>query len=54
MMRGKSTREDLDKIKATLNERFHWIWHEDLDQQAESAIAKLHESLKGPKPSAAK
>ena len=53
MMRGKNTGEDLDKIKATLNERFHWIWHEDLDQQVESAIAKLHEGLKVPKHSTA-
>ena len=53
MMRGKNTGEDLDKIKATLNDRFNWIWHEDLDQQVESAIAKLHERLKGPKHSAA-
>ena len=54
MMRGKSTGEDLDKIKSNLNERFNWIWHEDLDQQVESAIAKLHENLEGFKPSAAK
>lgn len=53
MMRGESTGEDLDKIKATLEERFHWIWHEDLDQQVGSAIAKLHEKLKEPKHSAA-
>ena len=48
MMRGESTGEDMDKIKATLDERFHWIWHEDLDQQVGSAIAKLHERLRGP------
>lgn len=27
MVRGKNIGEDLDKMKATLNERFHWIWH---------------------------
>nr|WHF58403.1 FAD-dependent oxidoreductase [Cladonia metacorallifera] len=54
MMRGESTGEDLDKIKANLNERFNWIWHEDLDQQVESAIAKLHENLEGLKPCAGK
>lgn len=46
MMRGEKTGEDLGKIKATLEERFHWIWYEDLDQQVESAKAKLHEIMR--------
>ena len=45
MMRGKSTGEDLGKIKETLDERFHWIWQEDLDQQVISAKTKLYERL---------
>ena len=47
MMRGKSTGKDFAKIKATLDERFHWIWHEDLDQQVETARAILHNRLEG-------
>lgn len=45
MMRGESTGEDFGKIKAALDERFHWIWHEDLDQQVETAKATLHDKL---------
>lgn len=45
MMRGESTGEDFGKIKAALDERFHWIWHEDLDQQVETAKAILHDKL---------
>ena len=47
MMRGEHTGNDLDKIKASLDERFHWIWHEDLDQQVESAKAKLYAFMEG-------
>ena len=47
MMRGESTGEDFGKIKAALDERFHWIWHEDLDQQVETAKATLHDKLQG-------
>lgn len=47
MMRGESTGEDFGKIKATLDERFYWIWHEDLDQQVETAKATLHQRLQG-------
>ncbi|KAL8940201.1 MAG: hypothetical protein Q9211_002388 [Gyalolechia sp. 1 TL-2023] len=43
MMRGESTGDDLGKIKANLDQRFHWIWHEDLDQQVQEARTKLHE-----------
>ena len=46
MMRGESTGEDVETIKATLEERFHWIWYEDLDQQVERAKAKLHEVMR--------
>ena len=53
MMRGESTGRDLNKIKATLEERFHWIWHEDLDQQVASAITMLHEKLNELKPNEA-
>ncbi|KAL9137981.1 MAG: hypothetical protein Q9175_000798 [Cornicularia normoerica] len=49
MMRGESTGEDFEKIKATLDERFHWIWHEDLDQQVETAKATMRERLQGSK-----
>ena len=45
MMRGESTGEDFGKIKAALDERFHWIWHEDLDQQVQKAKAILHDRL---------
>ena len=45
MMRGESTGKDFDKIKATLDERFHWIWYEDLDEQVEMAKKALHERL---------
>ena len=45
MMRGESTGKDFNKIKATLEERFHWIWYEDLDQQVETAKVKLYENL---------
>ena len=45
MMRGESTGKDFGKIKATLEERFNWIWHEDLDQQVETAKAILHDRL---------
>ncbi|KAL9596554.1 MAG: hypothetical protein Q9219_005732 [cf. Caloplaca sp. 3 TL-2023] len=41
MMQGESTGNDLGKIKATLDERFHWIWHEDLDGQLQQAESKL-------------
>ncbi|KAL8840311.1 MAG: hypothetical protein Q9170_001395 [Blastenia crenularia] len=44
MMRGESTGDDLCKIKATLDQRFHWIWHEDLDQQVQQARTKLREA----------
>ncbi|KAL8995578.1 MAG: hypothetical protein Q9169_004720 [Polycauliona sp. 2 TL-2023] len=43
MRRGEGTGEDLGKIKATLDERFHWIWHEDLDRQVQLAKTKLLE-----------
>ncbi|KAI4121901.1 MAG: hypothetical protein LQ338_006101 [Usnochroma carphineum] len=46
MMRGESTGADLGKIKATLDQRFHWIWHEDLDQQVQTARAKLRQVSK--------
>lgn len=46
MMRGEKTGEDFGKIKATLDERFHWIWHEDLDQQVQTAKLKLHEIMR--------
>ena len=42
MMHGEKTGEDLDSIKSTLEERFHWIWYEDLDQQVENAKGILH------------
>ena len=45
MMRGESTGKDFGKIKATLDTRFHWIWHEDLDQQVETARAILRDRL---------
>ena len=45
MMRGESTGKDFGKIKATLDTRFHWIWHEDLDQQVEAAKASLCDRL---------
>ena len=45
MMRGESTGKDFGKIKATLDTRFHWIWHENLDQQAEIARAILRDRL---------
>ena len=45
MMRGESTGSDFSKIKKSLDERFFWIWHEDLDQQVETARATLHERL---------
>ena len=45
MMRGESTGKDFGKIKATLDTRFHWIWHEDLDQQVETARAELRDRL---------
>lgn len=45
MMRGESTGEDFGKIKATLDERFHWIWHENLDQQVETAKATLRDRV---------
>ena len=45
MMRGEDTGEDFGKIKATLDKRFHWIWHEDLEKQVEIAKIKLHEGL---------
>lgn len=43
MMRGESTGDDLGKIKANLDQRFNWIWHEDLDQQVQRARTKLRE-----------
>ncbi|KAL8705875.1 MAG: hypothetical protein Q9201_001023 [Fulgogasparrea decipioides] len=46
MMRSESTGDDLDKIKATLDQRFDWIWHEDLDQQVQRARTKLREVSK--------
>ena len=45
MMRGESTGKDFGKIKATLDTRFHWIWHEDLDEQVETARTKLRDKL---------
>ena len=45
MMRGKSTGKDFGKIKATLEERFDWIWNENLDQQVGRAKAALHDGL---------
>ncbi|KAL8820987.1 MAG: hypothetical protein Q9223_000901 [Gallowayella weberi] len=42
MRRGEDVGDDLGKIKATLDQRFHWIWHEDLDQQVDRAKAKMH------------
>ena len=45
MMRGESTGKDFGKIKATLDTRFNWIWHEDLDQQVEMARATLRDRL---------
>ncbi|KAM0795341.1 hypothetical protein BDR22DRAFT_781770, partial [Usnea florida] len=41
MMRGESTGEDFGKIRATLDERFHWIWHEDVDLQVQTAKAVM-------------
>ena len=49
MMRGESTGEDFEKIRATLEERFHWIWHEDLDAQVQTAKATMYEKLQGMK-----
>ena len=49
MMRGESTGEDFGKIRATLDERFHWIWHEDLDLQVQTAKAAMYEKLQGMK-----
>ncbi|KAL9578435.1 MAG: hypothetical protein Q9212_005719 [Teloschistes hypoglaucus] len=43
MRRGENTGDDLDKIKASLDQRFHWIWDEDLDQQVQQAKAKMYE-----------
>lgn len=45
MTRGESIGQGFGKIKAALDERFHWIWHEDLDQQVETAKATLHDKL---------
>ena len=46
MMRGHETGEDFDKIKESLDTRFHWIWYEDLDKQVETAKTKLHEIMR--------
>ncbi|KAL8729533.1 MAG: hypothetical protein Q9181_004966 [Wetmoreana brouardii] len=40
-IRSESTGDDLGKIKATLDQRFDWIWHEDWDQQVQRARTKL-------------
>ena len=45
MLRGKDTGEDLKEVKENLDERFRWIWYEDLDAQVEQAQAKLHEVM---------
>lgn len=46
MMRGKGIGKDLDKIKATIEARFDWIWYEDLDQQVAKAKAEMHKRLR--------
>ena len=46
MMQGERTGDDLGKIKASLDDRFHWIWYEDLNQQVEEARSKLHDVIK--------
>lgn len=43
MMRGEDTGKNLDKIKNNLDQRFEWIWYEDLDSQVEQALRKLRE-----------
>ena len=47
MMRGERTGEDLGKIRETLEERFRWIWDEDLDLQVETAKKMMYEKLQG-------
>jgi salicylate hydroxylase len=37
--------DNLDRIGEELHSRFHWIWEHDLDQDVETAKAKLHEEL---------
>lgn len=47
MKKGTETGADLTKIKNDLNERFEWIWYDDLSGQVDGAKEKLRE-VKGP------
>lgn len=47
MMKGADTGEDLEKIKANLDERFEWIWYENLEKQVDKAVQKLKQLNEG-------
>lgn len=49
MSRGEGIGNDFAKIKKAMDDRFDWIWYEDLDRQVETAKAALHERLQVPK-----
>ena len=47
MMRGEGTGDDLSLIKKSLDERFKWIWYEDLDEQVKEAKNRLQDIVMG-------
>ena len=44
-MRAEGVGEDIEKMRALLGRRMHWIWNRDLVEQNREAVRLLEESL---------